>query len=428
MNATIQNFIDERIEFAVGAEVLTTVVRDMYVQHTGATKGKLTLYKMLVAVAGVRKDKKAFYGLKLKQQQQTAPMVAAQPEEPKNELSAYEQEMLKLQKEKMQWKKELKAKEMEQEKELKAKEMEQEKEQEKERLALKAKEMEQKKEQEKKRLALEQEKIDLQMRLKELDIEDRDKDRQCMIAEKEKDRAFMEKENNKYRVMYVSTRFNRYTDFELYGTPSCQYISDKSMRDVLAFSGYRDGVNITNETVKVIERNIAELAEPINVVDDNITKEITAINVNRIDEIATIAMDADISPNRIKQKLETIKQIASSNYRYQINEVDLKLRLQDNNKYKTAKDKRQYVKARNNITFNDGRIVVNCFCCDKEIDLNSSACHRSHDIAQSKGGDWSDDNIYLCCANCNQDMGDELTVIEYAAHMFNTDVMKDIDF
>jgi 5-methylcytosine-specific restriction endonuclease McrA len=388
MNAIIQTFINDHIEFIGGAEVLTTAIRDAYAKHTGATKGKLTLYKMLAAIAGVRKDKKAFYGLRLKQEQVETPVVAqpvVPPQEPSNGMTAYEQEMINIKKEKLSLQRECHHEEME----------------------LKNKEMEQ------------------QINIKRMELDDKDKDRQCMVAEKALDRAFMEKENNKNRVMYVSTHFNRFTDFELYGTPSCQYISDKSMRDVLAFSGYRDGVDITNETIKTIERNIAELAEPIKVVEKDRTKEIKAVSVDHMDKIMAIATTANICPDRLTQKIETARQMAMSDYRYQLNEVDLKLKLQDNSKHRTAKDKRLYVKARNNITFNDGRIIVKCFCCQQEMDLNSSSCHRSHDIAQSKGGDWSDDNIYLCCASCNHDMGDDLTVIEYTARLFNRDILDE---
>ncbi len=380
MNAVIQTFIDNRIEFIAGAEVLTTAVRDAYAEHTGATKGKLTLYKMLAAIAGVRKDKKSFYGLRLKAQQQATPVIESKPQ-----LSLYEKEML-----------EYKNKKLVQQKECHDADIEQ-----------RCKEMAQK--------------YAEAIELKRMELDDKDKDRQCMAAEKALDRAFMEKENNKNRVLYVSTHFNRFTDFELYGTPSCQYISDKSMRDVLAFSGYRDGVDITKETIKVIERNIAELAEPIKIVEKDRTKEITAVSVDNLEKIAAIATEANICPDRLTQKIESVRQASTGDYRYQMNEVDLKLKLQDSNKHKTAKDKRQYVKARNNITFNDGRIIVKCYCCQKDMDINSSACHRSHDIAQTKGGDWSNDNIYLCCASCNHDMGDELTVIEYTARLFNNE-------
>ncbi|KAG2980118.1 hypothetical protein PC121_g21501 [Phytophthora cactorum] len=65
---------------------------------------------------------------------------------------------------------------------------------------------------------------------------------------------------------------------------------------------------------------------------------------------------------------------------------------------------------------NDTRIL--CYCCRKDVSLKSSACHRSHNIPRSFGGDWSINNIYLCCATCNADMEDHYTVLEYKVLLF----------
>ena len=52
------------------------------------------------------------------------------------------------------------------------------------------------------------------------------------------------------------------------------------------------------------------------------------------------------------------------------------------------------------------------------IRLDASETHRCHNIPNSKGGDWSKDNVYLCCATCNQTMGDAKTVLEFKVDLY----------
>lgn len=63
-------------------------------------------------------------------------------------------------------------------------------------------------------------------------------------------------------------------------------------------------------------------------------------------------------------------------------------------------------------------VVIDCYCCGKHMRLNSSEVHRCHNIPKSKGGDWSKNNVYLCCAGCNQDMGNEKSVLEYKIDLY----------
>lgn len=65
--------------------------------------------------------------------------------------------------------------------------------------------------------------------------------------------------------------------------------------------------------------------------------------------------------------------------------------------------KSDYIKPINKIIHNDktNKINIHCYCCSNIVDLNSSGCHN---IPKKIDGDWSYDNIYLCCATCNHDM------------------------
>lgn len=53
--------------------------------------------------------------------------------------------------------------------------------------------------------------------------------------------------------------------------------------------------------------------------------------------------------------------------------------------------------------FYPGKEEGNCLFCDSVITLND--CHMAHDIAHSKGGGETKDNLFPCCATCNLSMG-----------------------
>ena len=104
----------------------------------------------------------------------------------------------------------------------------------------------------------------------------------------------------------------------------------------------------------------------------------------------------------------------------QINSLNLHMKLIYKNKIyyqKTPKAKIDYIKPINKIIHNN-KINIHCYCCSNIVDLNSSGCHRSHNIPKKIDGDWFYDNIYLFCATCNHDMGTELTVEEYKVSLF----------
>jgi len=52
--------------------------------------------------------------------------------------------------------------------------------------------------------------------------------------------------------------------------------------------------------------------------------------------------------------------------------------------------------------YNGDNPAGKCPFCDKDITI--ATCHYAHDIAHSKGGEMSVDNLYTCCSTCNLSM------------------------
>lgn len=53
--------------------------------------------------------------------------------------------------------------------------------------------------------------------------------------------------------------------------------------------------------------------------------------------------------------------------------------------------------------YNGNALTGKCPWCDCEI--TKKDCHMAHDLAHSKGGDETIDNLYPCCGKCNLSMG-----------------------
>ena len=77
------------------------------------------------------------------------------------------------------------------------------------------------------------------------------------------------------------------------------------------------------------------------------------------------------------------------------------------------KKRGKYYYLRQENEYNVDTFLLKCYCCLKPININDNECHRSHDIPESRGGNWSKDNIYLCCSKCNSKMGNNFGVHEY---------------
>jgi hypothetical protein len=220
--------------------------------------------------------------------------------------------------------------------------------------------------------------------------------------------------------MYLTAKFNKYTDFRVYGSPARQYIACDSAMDVLGFNLYNTTGIVEKATLKIIEDAIANISESIPVIERGSMSNINAIDVSNISQIVdAIASQSNIHLESIIDKATFIQDTAiADEHRHIKNEYTTKKEKQQPTKYSKMKPKTEYLRALNEVRMEGDRMKIKCYCCQKEIFLDSSACHRSHDIPRSDGGDCSKDNIYLCCSTCNHDMSDELSVIEYKTQIY----------
>jgi len=231
---------------------------------------------------------------------------------------------------------------------------------------------------------------------------------------KQMDQDFYREENNKNRQMYLLTKFNKYVDPKIYGTPSKQYITAESLRDIMSYDHFDKNSSMDNSHILDI---VEESSEVIPIVRNGLTKEVQAIDIQKLPECA---------PESLRNRMVDVPVIATRDEHRNIsNDYELKKEAQQPLIHKTPKQKTKYVKAQNNIRNANGKIVIDCYCCANEIELESSGCHRAHDISQAEGGDWSNENVFLTCSSCNHDM-EQLRVVDYKTQIYAKLVTADL--
>ena len=348
--------------------------------------------------------------------QEVKPAVVTQEVKPAvvTQMSLFELESLKLKKLKMEQLEKLKQMELEKQEKLKQMEIEQQN-----------------------KLLLQQEKLkqmelEQQERLNMMEIKHKQHRLEVEVEEKDKDRQFIREENNKNRCMYSKVRSNQYLDMQVYGTPSNQYIKSDNMIKLINYKTY-DAINSYHP---VVDNNIKELVNDFSkdtiIYEDTKSETFKTINVSDINKLVEKIIETNkpifgeetVLVNNTLQKVvhesKEIPFIASRDQnRYLDSTYTKKLNNQNHVKNKSKQPKYNYVKPVNKLkTLKDNEFSIECYCCSNKINLNDSGCHRSHNIPQSSSGDWSKDNIYLCCATCNSSMSDQLTVEEYKVNLF----------
>jgi hypothetical protein len=411
MAAQIPQFVANKIALSADATVSNKDLLDAFYKYTSGTSGRNQLYRAIEQMDGVSRTKTHFRGVSIVSQvQQTVaesqPTQVQQVVHTTPTLSAYELACIELKQRKLASQEAQKVKD--QELALKDQELKQRK------LALieaqKARDQELKQRKLASQESMKQQELDLTRELKQIDID-----------EKAKDRAFMREENNKNRRMHMALRHNKYLDFEVYGNPSKQYIDRDSMVNVLGFHVFNTNNQLKPEVLKAIELEATKVCKAVPVYEQAATSESQVIEVrDAIDLIKTISKQADApAVMSLVDRVETIQTVAvSDDLRSIPSSYQAKKAIQDVNKHSTGKHKLKYVRAINKLRESNGTILVSCACCSAEMDLQSSACHRGHDIPRSDGGDWSIDNVYLVCASCNTDMSDRLSVAEYKVELY----------
>ncbi len=378
MNTIIASFVNTHVAFGNGLRASTNSIVEAYVRfNNGSTNGKLKLYTYLQGMEQVSKVRAEFIGLALKDTAQHSPNVI---------ITAYQQQ----------------------------------------KIALKEREMAEQTRLKELKIAKREREMAEQTRLKELEmelaVELQQSNHQHAKELKKMEMAFIEKENNKNRKMYLSSgRFNKYLDLQVYGSPAKQYITNDSLVDVLGFSVYNALGDISKDRLCAITDEVDSASEEIPIVEEGATKEVRAVPITKLPEVVHQLSDERTKDtlHEFASRVETISSIATRDeHRYIATEYERKRGAQEP-KLSKAKNKIEYIRSINNLHMNQsGEWVVECYCCRQTMNLKSGGCHRSHDIPQSEGGDWSKDNIYLCCATCNQTMGNSLTVHEYKATLY----------
>ncbi len=419
------------------------VIGDIY--NSINNTGKLKFFAYMRDVLGIQRNNGNKYYLAIKVKpaivtqevkpavvtQEVKPAVVTQEVKPAvvTQMSLFELESLKLKKLKMEQLEKLK--QMELEKQEKLKQMELEKQE-----KLKQMEIEQQN-----KLLLQQEKLkqmelEQQERLNMMELKHKQHRLEVEVEEKDKDRQFIREENNKNRCMYSKVRSNQYLDMQVYGTPSNQYIKSDNMIKLINYKTY-DAINSYHP---VVDNNIKELVNDFSkdtiIYEDTKSETFKTINVSDINKLVEKIIETNkpifgeetVLVNNTLQKVvhesKEIPFIASRDQnRYLDSTYTKKLNNQNHVKNKSKQPKYNYVKPVNKLKMlkdNEfsNEFSIECYCCSNKINLNDSGCHRSHNIPQSSSGDWSKDNIYLCCATCNSSMSDQLTVEEYKVNLF----------
>ncbi len=248
-------------------------------------------------------------------------------------------------------------------------------------------------------------------------------------------------ENNKNRRMF-NEKSNPWFNMRIYGSPGAQYVTTKSLKQVLAgnvlvhdvINGEKEkNKSLMKDSVsKIISKinlDVDEICEPTMIINENgVNDKINAVDIQKVKEtIETLVISLqnegltqnskNIWKETMNGMIDTIYNISNSTHMNKMipthNEY-IKTKSLDNIK----RSKEQYLKPKNLAQYDtDNKSVIRCYCCGDSVNLASSGCHRGHNIPFSKEGNWHKDNIYLCCATCNQNMGNSCTLEEYSISM-----------
>ena len=397
----IEEFIARHLVEEKGAIAQSKAVSEAYIKFSGSTVGKNIMHKKLCLK--FLKIGKAYHGFYIKAEDKQVSVDST----PK--LSEYERQCLEIKKRKLELAAEKKASEEKIAAEKKASEekiaadkikLKKELKEIDERIAAKIAAQ---------KASLEKEKMAQAERFKQLDL-----------LEKEKDRAFMREENNKPRVLTILSKgFNPYFDLVGYGNNSKQFIDSSSLKKVIGFSQF-DNTNVRDLTIEHKIGDIVESESEDKIIysgeDSSIIRGIDSEKVSEV--LDKIEIDEKAKEDVLAQVSEICNAPKDSSKRLKIPKLDSLRCSQLPDVNSSCLDKKKYIRAINKLRFVDNKIMINCYCCDDEYPLDSPAIHRSHNIPKSRGGDWSKENIYLCCSSCNQDMGNEITVLDYKLDLY----------
>ncbi len=304
-------------------------------------------------------------------------------------------------------------------------------------------------------------------------------------AEGERNREFHRIENNKARAFHAVSTYNRWLDPEVFGTASKQYVTGDSLLRCMEFNAWdwagehnkmamqslKNTISSMEEKIevvldgKLVDKPLVDIQAatkliesvdtgiiPAKVVDEGLKLleeiPVTTTTVETTTDVDTAKMDTtkveanDVgglsvpdfagSQTMLLQRMMEVPKIASRDEdRHMQKERDWMANPSNSLTAEKAKKlkKRKYIRKMQSASIGPGgNILLKCDCCGVMMDMDDGNCHRGHNLPDSCGGSWSEHNIRLICANCNQKMGKLYTIREFkVVEMYVAVVYEEVD-
>ncbi len=435
--SSYNKFIASKLILEVGHQTIIANVGRAWVEFNNSSSGKINLYKYLETLPNVSKTKTMFKGLSIKQDI-VAPLAHRQ-------MTAYEEAMLEIEKQKLEQQDRLKEKELASQDRLKDKEIASQD-------------------------RLKEKELASQERMKEKELEQQERFKQMDKEEKEKDRLFMQQENNKNRALFTKDAgYNKYLDGEFYGTPSRQYITKEGAIAMIGYSVYEHSNHMDSNTIEYINECIEEVIEEVPVIDHQLnTIHVEACEVKQVIDKLDAFKEKVMSEQDILNKLmlDGIKEIKShlqvlqskldksntqlrssvleksideccrtkkvENVFAQANMIvgngELGEPTSSLNDLSTVNAKggahiSKYLRSINRVRADSDSILYAC-CCVCGVEYKLSDMERCHDIPRSVGGSWEKKNIFVGCKTCNREMGNKESLRQFKANRYDKLLMS----
>ncbi len=445
------------------ARLATKDLTAAWVMFYGSTTGKIKLFAYLASLEGITKMPSFFQGVSLKIKDtavQDTGRVAEVNEpvvevntEPVTEvnapgLSAFEIELLRLKAMKLQMQAEREAKEQKEKEEREAKEQKEKEEREaKEQKEKEEREAKEQKEKEyaaavaeKDRLAREASKaallatriqfeqeckrqeIEQAERFKSMDIGLAKELKQLDLEDAERNREFLARENNKNRAFHAVTKYNKWLDPEVFGSPAKQFITRDSLMRLMEFNVWDSTGDSFEAPMRAVAKSVEEKCETVPVVIGGSTNEEKCLAIPEAIKIVESVSSGDVgelpagTQEMLVKRLKEIPEVATRDENRHIDiEIDWLARNQEAEVRSMPKQK--YIRMTNKSVSREDGLYVKCDCCDVMMKLDGAGCARGHDLPKSMGGSWARSNIRLICSTCNNNMGSTHTIRSYKVDM-----------
>ncbi len=398
-------FVEAHIRQGVALSVSAVKVGARWIEFNKSTTGKILLYKHLSTLDGVTKVKGVFHGMELIEEE-TKPVMHINNESTEFKPSTFaefmELERLKQDSERLKQDMDKFNKELEATKEMKDKELE-----------MKDKE--------------------LDMKVRKIESNEKMQTERLMHEKEENTRKFqfMSIENNKNRMMFDRTNehYHDVLDLQAWGTSSVQYITAESIaKNIGANIGIHDcylGMDaketrreslkrIMNVAVQTTKKFMSQVpletklgvSTPTNCIDiEQVPCLVTDVVQSCKDDGLLIDSDdhwKDVLVEKCKN-IELISKSNSFNKNYPTHFETIKQLTKCS--LQNLREKKKYCKTRNKRRVKQNKDYINCYTCNREIEMDTKDTQRCHNIPDSKDGSAHEHNIYLACSGCNQVMG-----------------------